>query len=422
MHLAGQGQLSRTVTLVILSGCTVTSANSAGDSGTTGKTGIEAGTDTGDDGSTSPSGDDASNIGPGSSPDAASDGGIATSCQTRGLGLTNCGPGGTGTESCCTSLDVQAGSFSRTYASAADGGPTGLADPATLSEFRLDKYDVTVGRFRQFIQAWDGGSGLDGGGGYVPPPGSGKHAHLNGGMGLANADYDAGSPYELGWLASDDVNIAPTDANLSSCAPYSTWTSAPAGNENLPISCVNFYEAYAFCIWDGGFLPSEAEWEYTAAGGNEQRAFPWGSTPPGLDNQYAIWGCNYPTPTTTPCTGPAACGQCNALKNIAPVGTAPLGAGRWGQLDLGSEVSNWILDWWTASGAGSTLPAPYVDPCSDCAFLGDETTRMGRAVVRGGDFDRDTSEMAPAWRNKAGGRGFNAYYGDLVGIRCARVP
>ncbi|MGO9835775.1 MAG: SUMF1/EgtB/PvdO family nonheme iron enzyme [Polyangiaceae bacterium] len=34
------------------------------------------------------------------------------------------------------------------------------------------------------------------------------------------------------------------------------------------IDCVNWYESYTFCIWDGGFLPSEAEWEYAAGGGS----------------------------------------------------------------------------------------------------------------------------------------------------------
>ena len=34
---------------------------------------------------------------------------------------------------------------------AADGGPTGEADPASVSGFRLDKYLVTVGRFRQYV-------------------------------------------------------------------------------------------------------------------------------------------------------------------------------------------------------------------------------------------------------------------------------
>ncbi len=100
----------------------------------------------------------------------------------RGDGLTNCGAM---SESCSTSLEVEGGTFYRTYTN--DGsGPTGEADPATVSGFRMDKYLVTVGRFRRFVKAWDGGSGLDGGAGYDPPAGSGKHTHLNGGQGLAS--------------------------------------------------------------------------------------------------------------------------------------------------------------------------------------------------------------------------------------------
>jgi formylglycine-generating enzyme required for sulfatase activity len=44
--------------------------------------------------------------------------------------------------------------------------------------------------------------------------------------------------------------------------------------ERLPIICVNWCEAYAFCIWDGGFLQSETEWKYAASGGSKQRECP----------------------------------------------------------------------------------------------------------------------------------------------------
>ena len=116
---------------------------------------------------------------------------------------------------------------------------------------------------------------------------------MNGGQGLANS----GSPgtYEPGWGRSDDTSIAPTNTNLACGSPYDTWTDSPGSQENLPINCVTWQEAYAFCIWDGGLLPSESEWEYAAYGGSQQREYPWGTADPGTDNQYAIYGEYYPS-------------------------------------------------------------------------------------------------------------------------------
>jgi sulfatase modifying factor 1 len=308
--------------------------------------------------------------------------------------MTNCGPGGSGTESCCTSLPVTGGTYYRTYTNSG-GGATGEADPATVSGFRLDKYEVTVGRFRQFVAAWNGGNG------WLPAAGSGKHAHLNGGQGLVDvgAPADAGTVYERGWDPSWNANVAPTTSNLQCDASYATWTASPGNNENLPITCVNSYEAYAFCIWDVGFLPSEAEWEYAAAAGSQQREYPWGSAAPGTacpgsGCSYAIYGCYYPNGS----------GSCSGVTNIAPVGTATLGAGVWGQLDLAGNVWEWNLDGY----------ATYVDPCTDCAYL----TAASARVIRGGDFGDSTSNLLPPYRNDD----TPTIRGSTIGIRCARTP
>jgi formylglycine-generating enzyme required for sulfatase activity len=313
--------------------------------------------------------------------------------------MTNCGPGGSGTESCCTSLEVPGGAYYRTYAnSGGDAGPTGEADPATVSGFRLDKYLVTVGRFRQFVTAWSAG--------FYPPNGSGKHTHLNGGLGLAQApNVASGQTYEPGWDAVDwnnTTDIDPTTANLQSNGPYCTWTATAMTDENLPINCVNWWESSAFCIWDGGFLPSEAEWEYAAAGGSQQLEYPWGNpasssaTDPGTANQYAIYGCDYPSSSGS-CTG----------TNIAPVGFASLGVGTWGQFDLAGEVYEWNLDWYASLGL-------YQDPCTDCAYL--TTTSYRRA--RGGNFYDISLRLLPTFRD------FNppTLRTDVVGFRCARTP
>jgi formylglycine-generating enzyme required for sulfatase activity len=311
----------------------------------------------------------------------------ATSCgfaADAGMtsGTLDCGAA---KENCCTSTEVPGGTFYRTYTNNGGGG-VGEMDPATVSGFRLDRYLVTVGRFRQFVDYWRATS-------WSPSPGSGKHAYLPGG-GL-----NAGA--EPGWLGSDNGNIAPTDVNLACNPNYATWTPTNAGHENLPINCANSYEAYAFCIWDGGFLPSEAEWEYAAAGGSQQREYPWGTTAPGTNNLYAIYGNGTPDcyyPVTELCTG---------LMNIAPVGTATLGAGLWGQLDLAGELWEWNLDYWDSISG-------YVDPCTDCANV----TGASYRVVRGDTFGGDPMYLRPATR----GYGLLGMRHFTYGFRCARAP
>jgi formylglycine-generating enzyme len=305
------------------------------------------------------------------------------SCEPGGPGMNTC-PGGNGTESCCTSHEVVGGTYYRTYAN--DGtGAKGTKDAATVHGFRLDRYEVTVGRFRQFVTAWNNGKG------WTPPEGSGKHVHLNDGQGLTNSG--AVGAFESGWSTVYDSSLAPI-ARFSGCGTTATWTAAAGSNESRPINCVSWYEAAAFCVWDGGFLPSEAEWGYAAAGGSEQRAYPWGTTAPGASSQYAIYNCYCPTGSSS-CTG--------GVTNMAAVGYASQGFGKWGQLDLAGSVWEWTLDWRT----------DFANPCVDCANTSAATAR----TFWGGGFNVDKSQFPPFRGGDQPER-----YGPSVGFRCARTP
>jgi len=332
----------------------------------------------------------------GGSSQAGAPPGDPPSCAPGGPGMNNCGADGH--ESCCTSLLVAGGTFDRTYSNTGSGA-TGKADPATVSSFRLDKYETTVGRLRQFVNYLASG-------GAAPAAGSGKHAHLNGGKGLADSG-KAGS-FEPGWDASWNGNlpagasaVATWTKNLAcSTGTYGTWTASAGANEALPITCLDWYEAHAFCIWDGGFLPSEAEWRYAAAGGDEERMYPWGSTAPGTASQYAMYDCYYPSGTA---------GNCTSLANVAKVGTATLGVGRYGQLDLSGSVWEWDLD---------VYAAKFANPCTDCANLTGGTDR----ILPGGGFHTGLMPYMLSY-NRMSVNYATTYRGDYgVGVRCARTP
>jgi formylglycine-generating enzyme required for sulfatase activity len=304
---------------------------------------------------------------------------------------------------------VTGGTYFRFYLD--DGGPpTQESAPEKVSTFRLDKYEVTVGRFRRFVAAWDYG--------WRPIVGSGKHSHLNGGEGLvdiAASAPDGGPVYETGFT-SEDVFRLEGDPLPMGCPSSTgqTWTDdpGPGPNDKKPMNCVTFHQAQAFCIWDGGFLPSFGEFEYAGAGGSEQRQYPWGSADPGTANRYAIFACDFPDGTGV-CSG-------DMVAHIAPVGTATLGAGAWGQLDLSGNVGEWTPDMAgsitgiTGSDAGLVLTG--FDPCTDCADL----TGAWNRRMQVNDFREPEASLhfEQVWFISS----VETNAQDSIGFRCARAP
>jgi formylglycine-generating enzyme required for sulfatase activity len=258
---------------------------------------------------------------------------------------------------------------------------------ATVSDFHLDRYEVTVGRFRRYVAAVLNG--------WTPAPGAGKHSHLSAGGGLNDGT-------EPGWSTNWNTteNFPKTlDAwglfsKLGCDSNYPTWTQVEGPNENRPINCVSWYDAMAFCIWDGGFLPSEAEWNYAAAAGAEHRKYPWGTAEPGAST-HAAFACQY-----------NGQGTCDGTEDIAPVGSFAMGTGKYGQADLAGNVAEWTLDFYQS-------PYPKTQ-CDDCANLFVTETR----TARGGNFGNLPFQLHTGYRTTL----HPFVRVSSVGIRCARTP
>jgi formylglycine-generating enzyme required for sulfatase activity len=217
--------------------------------------------------------------------------------------------------------------------------------------------------------------------------------HLNGGQGLSNGSGGFEPGWDPAWSTSFKATKVAWDGELSCHTSYQTWTSEAGANERRPITCATWFEQYAFCIWDGGFLPSEAEWQYAAAGGSEGRKYPWGATDPGANANLAVYGCYF-----------NGTGSCSDVTNIAPVGSVAAGNGKWGHSDLAGNVWEWTLDWYA-----NTYPLSSSTNYANVTAATDW-------VIRGGGFSNIASTLLASGRS---GNDPSDRSGSL-GARCAR--
>ncbi|WP_437646240.1 formylglycine-generating enzyme family protein [Sorangium sp. So ce362] len=310
--------------------------------------------------------------GGGAGGDATGGGGAGTGGEGAGApaGPRSCGSGELASEVLCGSESISC-CDSRLV-------PGGTSQQTTVSSLLLDTYEVTVGRFRAFVEAGQGtrASAPEADAGQLPKiPGSGW-----------SADWK-------GWLEEDTAALK---AALRCRSEYErpTWTDEVGPNEDLPINCITWPEAFAFCVWDGGRLPTTAELNYAAAGGDEEREYPWGE---GLDPSYASYACS---------GDGSPAGEC-AQSDILPVGSKPAGAGRWGQQDLSGNMTEFTRDW------SGQLPVP----CVDCAIL-EQPGEGAYLLTHGGNY-LQAEEHQHATRTgiyRSPGRE------EGVGVRCARNP
>ncbi len=237
-------------------------------------------------------------------------------------------------------IDIPGGRF---VMGDAEGDANETPRPVTLGPFRIARLEVTNAEFASFVAAT----------GHVSDP------------------ERAGA----GYVWTDRWRLV---AGADWRHPHGPATTIE-GRSTDPVVQVSQRDAAAYCRWRALRLPSEAEWELAASGGDGRR-YPWGDEAP---RQGPASRANF---------GAVACCAADGgdgYRGIAPVGRFASGASPFGALDMAGNVWEW----------------------TSSAFPG----RPGSVALRGGGWGNNPYCLRTSYRH-ANPPDIGL---DMVGFRCA---
>lgn len=214
-----------------------------------------------------------------------------------------------------------------------------------------------------------------------------------------------GGPYSMGCDSTSDpscdgdelplhtVTLSPYSIDVTEVTSANWEACVEAGACGLrvgvstsplaPVTGVTKEGAEGYCAWKEGRLPTEAEWEVAARGG-DGRIYPWGSEAPDCDR--------------------AASRRCDS--EVTEVGTHPAGVSPFGAHDMAGNAWEWVSDIYDAYYYATS---PNTDPTG-----GDPG---GLCVVRGVDSWSEDSSLRATNRTMV----IPDAQSPLVGFRCV-VP
>jgi len=163
--------------------------------------------------------------------------------------------------------------------------------------------------------------------------------------------------------------------------------------ENHPIINVTWENARAYCIWAGGQLPTEAQWEYAARGRQENLPYATGQD---ISRQKARYARDERSP---------------GMPIVFTYGTsrvAEFEPNGYGLYDVSGNVSEWVADWFHERYYASTpADTTVVDP------QGPEAP-TGKRVIRGGSWADEPESL------RLSSRAYKdpVLFSDRIGFRC----